>query len=151
MCSLWALVSDFSHRVVTTLILALPPKGLWRCLCNIINMWHHQQTYHLNVQMVGLLEMVISTCLFVSHLSFLVSLHIVVVCIVFMAISLRFAKGLLLLSFFELWSASRPILMAFQVLLGVLVHGSSLLAWVLCCFVWLWCFIAHVVGSSLWL
>jgi len=146
MCSLWALVSDFSHRVVTTPILTLPPKGLWRCLCNIINMWHHQQTYRLNVQMVGLLQMVISTCLFVSYLSFLASLHIV-----FMAISLRFGKGLLSLSCCELWSASRPILMAFQVLLGVLAHGSSLLVWVLCCFVWVWCFTAHVVGSSLWL
>jgi hypothetical protein len=55
--------------------------------------------------------MLITTCLFMLHLSFTMSLHIVVVCVVFMAISLQFGKGLLVLICCELWSTSRPILL----------------------------------------
>jgi hypothetical protein len=36
-----------------------------------------------------------STCLYVLHLCLVVSLHIVVVCVIFMAISLWFGEGLL--------------------------------------------------------
>jgi hypothetical protein len=93
--------------------------------------------------------MFISTCFFASHLSLAMSLHIFVVCIVFMAISLRFGEGLLSLSYCELWSASRLVLLAFEVLLVVLAHKSSSLAWVLCCFVWVWCFIAQVLWVHL--
>ncbi len=46
--------------------------------------------------------MLITTCLFMLHLSFTMSLHIVVVCVVFMAISLQFGKGLLVLICCEL-------------------------------------------------
>ncbi len=53
-----------------------------------------------------------STCLFMSHMCLVVSLHIVVVCVVFMVISLWFGKGLLLLMCYELSSALGPILLA---------------------------------------
>jgi hypothetical protein len=39
--------------------------------------------------------------------------------------------------------------LAFEVLLVVLAHRSSSLAWVLCCFVWVWCFIAQVLWVHL--
>ncbi len=43
-----------------------------------------------------------STCLYVSHLCLVVSLHVVVVCVIFMAISLWFGEGLLSLICCEL-------------------------------------------------
>ncbi len=53
-------------------------------------------------QVEHLLMMLISTCRFVSHLSFTMSFHIVVGCVVFMVVSLCFGKGLLFLSYCEL-------------------------------------------------
>ncbi len=53
-----------------------------------------------------------STSLFVSHMCLVVSLHIVVVCVVFMAISLQFEESLLLLMCCELSSTLGYVLLA---------------------------------------
>jgi len=53
-----------------------------------------------------------SSCLSMSHMCLVVSLHIVLVCVVFMAIFLWFGKGLLSLMCCELSSALGPILLA---------------------------------------